>query len=179
MEEKEKWLPIENYENYMISNFGNVKSLERNVKRKLNGDFKIKERILKKQINKYGYCYVILYKNKKPKVFTIHQLVANAFIPNYNNYPCVNHKNEDKSCNFDWNLEWCDIKYNNCYGSRIDKIKQKTSKKIKQYDLNGNYIKTWESVSDAIKFYKNIHIIDVCKKRRKKCMGYMWRYANE
>ena len=177
--ENEVWLPIKDYENYMVSNLGRIKSLEKIVKRKRNGDFKTKDKILKIQTNRYGYSYVTLYKNKKPKIFSIHQLVSINFIPNPNNYKYVNHKDENKSNNCVDNLEWCDVKYNNCYGSRRSRVKQKTAKKINQYDLEGNFVKTWDSLSDAIKFYKNIHIVDVCRGRRKKCMGYIWRYENE
>lgn len=79
--------------------------------------------------NRYGYLYVGLFKDKKIKQKTIHRLVAEAFIPNPDNLPMVNHKDEDKTNNCVDNLEWCDATYNNNYGTRSIKssLKQKNS----------------------------------------------------
>ena len=92
-----------------------------------------------------GYLCVNLYKNGKPAGFSIHRLVAQAFIPNPNNFPIVNHKDENKYNNNVDNLEWCDYQHNNTYGSRIEKINQKISHKTYQYDLDGNLIAVWPS----------------------------------
>ena len=94
---KEIWKDIKGYKGlYQISNLGNVKSLKRNIKlsNQYGAKFKkrVDEKILKQSINKYGYCSVILSKNNKNKWFSIHRLVALNFIPNPNNYKCVNHK---------------------------------------------------------------------------------------
>ena len=97
---KEIWKDIKGYEGlYQISNFGNIKSLRTN---KLVKAFK----------NTKGYCQVSLWNNNVKKMFVVHRLVAQEFIPNPNNLLQVNHKDEDKKNNNVDNLEWCSVKYN-------------------------------------------------------------------
>lgn len=101
----EEWRAVPGYEGlYEVSNTGNVKSL-------------IKNNIIKSFINKKGYRLVSLSKNGIIKKFSVHRLAAQAFIPNPDNLPMVNHKDEDKTNNSVDNLEWCDAKYNNNYGT--------------------------------------------------------------
>jgi hypothetical protein len=98
--QKEVWLPVKGYEGiYEVSNLGRVKSLKR---KKILIDI-----ILKPNVNKYGYKYIVLSKNKDKKTFAIHRLVALCFIDNDKNKPCVNHINGVKTNNFVHNLEWC------------------------------------------------------------------------
>ena len=168
---KEIWKDIDGYENlYQVSNYGNIKS---------------KNNILKPLISKRGYLYINLYKDKKGKHFYIHRLVAQAFIPNPKNYPCINHKNEIKTDNMVNNLEWCTIAYNNKYGTLRERIiKTKTlkyGKKINQYDLNGNFIKTWDSTHEIERKTNILHqnIIKCCKNKSKTAGGYVWKYKTE
>lgn len=108
----EVWEDIEGFENYQISNLGRVKSKERYTKIK-NGVMSLrKEKILKLSHNKKGYAQTVLYKNKKPITVKIHRLVAQAFIPNPENKPQVNHKDGNKDNNFVNNLEWLTDKEN-------------------------------------------------------------------
>jgi hypothetical protein len=101
---EEFWRPIKGYEGiYRVSNLGRIKSLSRLVQCK-NGYRKTKEKILKPHINKSGYCSLDLGKKNK---HLLHRIVANAFIPNPDNKPCVNHLNGIKSDNKFDNLEWC------------------------------------------------------------------------
>lgn len=97
----EIWKDIEGYNGYyQVSNHGNVKSLKGNV-----------ERILK--ISKHsGYPIVTLSKNCICKTFLVHRLVAEAFIPNPDNLPIINHKDNSRDNNVASNLEWCTQKYN-------------------------------------------------------------------
>jgi len=88
----EQWLPIEGYENYMVSNLGNVKNVKKN-------------RILKKG-DRNGYLRVTLTRDGKKKLATLSRLVAIAFIPNTGNKKEVNHINGDKYNNSVYNLEW-------------------------------------------------------------------------
>ncbi len=88
---------------------------------------------LTQQIDKQGYSQVKLKGVRK----RVHRLVAETFIPNPNNSPCVNHKNEVKTDNKTENLEWCDIAYNNAYShSKIHKLETPTGETIEVYNLN-------------------------------------------
>ena len=101
----EIWKDISGYEgHYQISIEGKVKSLVR-------WGF-TKEVILKLFDNLKGYPKVNLYLNGKLKTFTVHRLVASAFIPNPSDYPQVNHKDTNKWNNNVENLEWCNNSYN-------------------------------------------------------------------
>ena len=112
----EEWRDIKGYEGlYQVSNLGRVRSFYNN-----------KGKILKGTPDKDGYLRVALYKNG-PKKYGIHQLVAKMFIPNPNNLPAINHKDENKQNNTTENLEWCTIAYNNSYGDRLKKV-SKTNK---------------------------------------------------
>ena len=93
---EEQWKPIEGYEGYQISNFGRVKSFKRHQR----GE------ILKPSLGKIGYLYINLRKNNETKHFYIHRLVAQAFVPNSFNKPCINHLNGIKTDNRIENLEW-------------------------------------------------------------------------
>ena len=178
MEEKEIWKDIPNYKGlYQASNYGRIKSLGRYDK----FNRYIKEKILKIQIDKYGYARVSLSKNGKVKLKQVHRLVAETFILNPDNLPEVNHKDENTLNNCVKNLEFCTSKYNTNYGNRNKKISKKNSKKIIQYLENGNIVKVWNSLTEASKNL-NIqvsHISSCCKGKRKKTGGYCWRFANE
>lgn len=109
---KEIFKDILGYEGlYQVSNLGNVKSMYTN-------------KILSAATKKRGYQYVNLYKDKLSKMHQIHRLVATAFIPNPNNLPIVNHKDEDPTNNKAENLEWCTHTYNINYGTATKKIRQ-------------------------------------------------------
>ena len=170
----EIWKPIKGYEGlYEVSNKGRIKSLKRytnsknefgNIKQNHN------EKILKNNTMKTGYVMTTLYKEGKPKSFFIHRLVAEAFINNPNNYKEVNHKDENKSNNNVENLEWCTRKYNNVYSR---------ARKICQYDLDGNFIREWESCYEASRHTKayESNIRNCCKGKSKTTGGYIWKYA--
>ena len=118
--EKEEWKDIEGYEGlYQVSSFGRIKSFDKTVICKNGRTFFMKGRIIRTRPNNRGYIMVGLHKNKKFKLCLVHRLVAKAFIPNPDNLPQVNHKNENKNFNHASNLEWCDNWYNAHYGTRI------------------------------------------------------------
>lgn len=110
----EQWKPVEGFENYEVSNLGRVKSL--------NYNRTDKERILKPKKEKNGYLRVCLCRNGKHKWLSVHRLVAIAFIPNPEGFEQVNHKDEVKTNNCVSNLEFCDAKYNNSYGTRMERV---------------------------------------------------------
>ena len=113
---KEEWRDIKGYEGkYQVSNLGRVKSLKDRY-----GNYR--EKILKPGEYR-GYLQVYLCKENKSKPFKVHRLVALHFIDNPNNYPQINHKDENKTNNSVSNLEWCTAKYNSNYGTRVSRIK--------------------------------------------------------
>ena len=179
---EEIWRDIKGYEGlYQVSNLGRVRSLDRFISQKNNsGPYKrlIKGKLLKNGKNSQKYLLVVLSKpNNKPKVIHIHRLVAEAFIPNPENLPCVNHKDEDKQNNMVENLEWCTYKYNNNYGTKTEKLR----KPIIQVDKNNNIVKFWESASEVMRIngYRNTTSINNCLKgRAKSAYGYIWRYKD-
>lgn len=120
---KEVWKDIKGFEGrYMVSNLGDVYSL-------------IYDKKLKPKIDKDGYLeFGLVDSNKKRHFKRCHRLVAESFIPNPNNYPIINHIDENKSNNIVSNLEWCDFKHNNNYGKR-----KEFHKKMKR-DKKGRFV---------------------------------------
>lgn len=113
----EIWHDIFGYEGlYQVSNFGRIKSVDRIIKNSgtKNGEYHVKGKI--KNVSEYksrgGYCGVTLYKNNVGKSYRVHRLVAQAFIPNPENKPEVNHKDGNKKNNCVDNLEWVTGKEN-------------------------------------------------------------------
>lgn len=140
---QEIWKDIKHYEGlYQVSNLGNVKTLDKYVNSGIKNNNKVKRKgKLLKQYNKRGYLQVTLTHNNKRKYVGVHRLVAQAFIPNPNNLPQVNHKDEDPLNNHVENLEWCTAKYNCNYGNRNSKIPNITS--FKKGHTPWNKGKTW------------------------------------
>lgn len=172
--EGEIWVDVPNYEGlYQISNFGNVKSLSRYVGTS-SGYRKTKERLLKPSVSETGYYRVCFRKDCSNKRFLVHRLVAIAFIPNPHNLPQINHKDENPSNNTVDNLEWCDAKYNNNYGGRIKKAAAATSKPVKQYDMQGNFIRDFCSLTEACDSVGVRFCHEDCVEG-KSVGGYQWR----
>ena len=132
----EEWRDIKGYEGiYQVSNLGRVKSCERDVHFIKNTGTHFtkhyRERILSPNLSTPGYLTVMLYKDnrnggpKQSKRCQIHILVAQAFIPNPDNLPQINHKDEDKKNNCVDNLEWCTRQYNMKYGTLPYRISNK------------------------------------------------------
>ena len=163
----EIWKDVKGYEGlYKVSNYGRVKSLFRYKK------------ILKPIIQTNGYFWVYLCKPLKK--FFIHRLVAEAFIPNPDNLPQVNHKDEDKTNNHVDNLEWCTNKYNSNYGSRNERVRKSLSKKVYQYTLDGEFVKEWESINECARNgFNQGNISSCCRGERKTHKGYKWSYEKK
>lgn len=164
----EIWKDIKDYEGlYQVSNLGNVKRKKDNY-------------VFKKSKNSSGYRVVTLTKNKIEKSVSVHRLVANAFIPNPKNKSQINHIDGNKMNNIIDNLEWCTASENmeHAYKNNLEILK---GKKIIQYDNNMNIIKIWNKISDAEKQLNISHgkISMVCRGKRNKAGGYIWRYYNE
>ena len=169
----EVWKTIKEYPDYQISNKGRVKSFKNKV-----------PIVLKSSFNQKGYKQFVLRNENGGKTKRIHRLVAEAFIPNPNNLPQVNHKNGIKTCNEDWNLEWTDNSGNQKHaftnglqtnvGNNNPNIQP-----VNQYDLDGNFIKHWDSIYDIIKElgYSRSSIWRCCTNKYKQSHGFIWRYT--
>ena len=180
----EKWVNIENHPSYFISNFGRVFSKKSN-------------KVMKNRVvSKNGYQQITLDNSQ----LLVHRLVAQAFIPNPNNLPCVNHKDENPGNNDFRNLEWCTYKYNSNYGTnpsrhskkmldrynndpdwksdcikRLAEIQKKKRKRVVQLDKFNNYLKTYESSYATEKYgHLSVHVCDCANGKRKTHHGYKW-----
>ena len=135
------------------------------------------KKFLKPRANSDGYLQVNLSRNGKYKSCTIHRLVAEAYIPNPDNLPQINHKDENKENNCLQNLEWCDAKYNNNYGTRIEKVSNSLKIPILQYTLDGELVREWPSATDVGREVQST-ICNCLKGKRKSAYGYKWVYKD-
>lgn len=153
---------IENFEGlYAVTSCGKVWSYK-------------SKKFLKPIAMKSGYLQVGLYKDGEKKKYLIHRLVAETYLPNPENLPQVNHKDENKANNCLQNLEWCDSKYNINYGTRTEKMK----KPVLQFDLEGNFIKEWSSATDVGKEAQS-NICKCLKGKVKTAYNYIWKYKED
>ena len=169
---------------YQVSNYGRVKSLGNDKKRK--------EKILKPIIYNNGYQNVGLSKNGEIKTFSVHRLVATAFVPNPDNLLVVNHKNETKTDNVWTNLEWCTVQYNTNYGTAIERqSKKKKGDKNPMYGITGDKHPSAKKVicletkqvfgciKDAQEWLGKGNIKHCLAGRNKTAGGYHWMYLDD
>lgn len=181
----EEWKDIIDYEGmYQVSSEGRVKSLKYG-----------KERILKPASETGGYLQITLLKNGKSKHYRIHRLVANAFIPNIENKPEINHIDEDKTNNNVMNLEWSTREENCNYGTHNTRISKTLTNRTDQsipIDMltkNGELIRTFPSGKEAMRWLrangfpkaKNGAISSCCKGNPKytHAYGFKWQYTKK
>lgn len=131
-----------------------------------------------------GYLQVVLYKDKIKYPLKVHRLVAEAFIPNPEKFPEVNHLDEDKSNNQVSNLEWCTSKHNVNYGTRNSKVSAantngKLSKPVEAFQPNsGLLIYKFSSAKEAERLgFNSAHISSCCRGKRKTHQGLTWRFS--
>lgn len=174
--------PIAGYEDYLVNEKGQVFSKKSN-------------KFLKPSMRMYS-SVELSNKNGRKRVL-VHRLVAEAFLPNPDNLPQVNHKDENKHNNDVRNLEWCTAKYNMNYGeaaktrhSKVDYSKpvfkenaikngKKHSKPVLQFTRDGEFVNRYESGKEASRQTgaNHSHILECCSgKRYKTVKGFVWRY---
>ena len=173
----EIWKDVVGYEStHQISNLGRVRVKESTIHTS-TGNRIYKSKLLNPQTNNGNYKFVTLIVNNNRKTAYIHRLVAEAFIPNPDNLPCVNHKDEDKTNNSVDNLEWCTYQYNNSYNDKGKRISATKSIPVYQFDLNGNLIKEWKSMKEAGKSLgiDEANISAACSGKLKTYKGFIWK----
>ena len=188
---EEIWKDIAGYEGlYQVSNLGKVRSLQYG-----NRD-EVRELYLKPHTR--GYLQVELHKNGSRKMFTVHRLVAMAFVDGYEETKLVNHIDEDKQNNVSTNLEWVTASQNvlhsishrkvvtkrNCGGHRnhvnYPKFQPRTDKRpVIQMSMDGEIIKHWDSTIRVkeVLGYSDWSIKQCCRGNRRTAYGYKWQYA--
>lgn len=168
---EEVWADIEGYENlYAISSKGRCWSYKTN-------------KFLKETINNDGYLRFSLFKNGKHQRYLAHRLVAKSFVANPNQYPEINHINENVKDNYVENLEWCTHKQNINYGSRNKKVSmalknnQNSAKRVQNIDT----LNIYDSLTKAEKEtgISKAQICLCCKFKAKTAGGYHWRYVEK
>ena len=185
---EETWKDILGYEGmYQVSNLGRVRSLDRDIWNGVNY-FKKQGRILKQGENHKGYPIVYLSVSQVDKTCSVHRLVAQAFIPNPDNKPQVNHINGNKKDNTVDNLEWCTALENNRHALRNglvshDNMHKALRKKVRKIDVNtGEILEEYDSVTEAAKSVSKGRtgcISRVCNKKRKTSYGFKWEYIEK
>ena len=177
------------YEDFEVSNLGRVKNLNyRNTG---------KERLVKTSEDKNGYFQVNLRKNGEYKTCKVHRLVAQTFLPNPENKPCINHKiqgkegkkinmvifNEDGTIDKErTTIEWVTYKENNDYGTHNERVAKantngKLSKPVLQLSLSGELIREWPSTAECGRNgFKRGHVAECCLGKRKTHKGFRFMY---
>lgn len=181
----EHWKPVVGYENlYEVSSIGRVRNThywschQKLVERR-------PYRLMKLETTQDGYKRVVLTKSKKSRHYSVHRLVAMAFIPNPERLPQINHIDEDPANNEVVNLEWCTGKQNCNHGQHKQKIALRQtnnsyrSKPVSQFDKEGNLIHTYPSTREAERETGIAceQISRCCKGRNHHAGGFRWKYA--
>lgn len=192
----EVWKSIAGYEGlYEVSNMGRIRSIDRIRKSVRNGSNLgcLKGKVMKPFYNNIGYLMIDLFKDGIRKTFTVHRLVALAFVPNPDGKPCVNHLDETHDNNCADNLEWCTQKENMNYGTapqRISKkikerwergkMKGRPKRQVAKYSLDGKLLEVYPSYLDAAKACGSTSngssIINCIQGRYNTSYGYKWGY---
>lgn len=176
----EIWKQVVGYEGlYEVSNYGRVKSLAKTIPGLFGSTIYLKEKIRKNQKYPNGYEYVGLSNNGKVKTHLVHRLVALAFIPNPDNLPEVNHKNEQITDNRVENLEWVTHKENANYGTRNQRASEKREIPILQYSLEGEFITEWTKGAMSVQKkygWNRTNICACCKGKQQSAYGFKWAY---
>lgn len=173
--------PINGFEGrYFVNEDGDIFSLLDNKGRVRRNPFK------KKQMkDSRGYCFVSLSKKGKKKKLSVHRIVAEAFIPNPNRLPQINHKDENKANNHVDNLEWCTAEYNANYGSRNERMIKSLRNDIRRslpvlrFSVEGCLIDSFPSMHEAARVlgFNQGSISNCCRGYCNTYKGFVWKLA--
>lgn len=186
---EEIWKDIPGYEKYyMASTLGRIKSKDRVIKTVLKGKeikYIKRGRIMTPCLNSGKYLGLPINTDKLKKSENVHRLIAITFLPNPNNLPCVNHKDENKLNNCVDNLERCTYQHNNVWKNRLAKSLEtfnanpKNRRKVYQYTKDGAFIKEYESVKEATKEMGLKHSSGIylsCNHNNCYARGFKWSF---
>lgn len=186
---KEIWKSVVDWEKYYeISSIGRLRSIDRFIRNGQNSKRFLKGIFIEQKAGRSGYIGYTLKADKILKHKDAHRMVAEAFIPNPENKPCVNHKNGIKTDNRVENLEWCTYSENTKHayknglivGAWIGKCgyENPNSREVFQYDKNFNLISTYGSANQAGKstMIRNSHISSCARGSLKTAGGFIWKY---
>ena len=187
--DEERWLPVVGYEGfYMVSSLGRVRLLERSGFRKNGRFFYVHSKIKKPYLTKFGYYRLRMEKNKHSKHIFVHRLVAEAFLPNPENKPEINHKNGIRTDNRVENLEWVTRSENIIHSYKFlgHKAPQLFGKdnpmcKIVLKIKDGVVIQEFFGAKAAAESIgvRTDTISKVCAGKYKTCKGFVWEYKNK
>lgn len=150
-------------------------------------------KVLKQYKENNGYLRVYIKQDGKRKKVSVHRLVAETYLANPENKPCVNHKDGNKENNCVENLEWCTHSENELHSHRklgkqtsqenlqkmIDAHVKTVSAPVFQMDLHGRYVNTFRSMAEAARVtgISQGNISQCCNNKRNKAGGYKWSFA--
>lgn len=178
----EEWRDVVGYEGlYQVSDNGRVKSVKRCVPHANEKTMFVRERICKVFVNR-KYIYVTLSKDGKQSNMKVHRLVAEAFIPNPDGLPQVNHKDENPSNNQVCNLEFCTNDYNIRYGTKNIRMKktwrERHSVKVVRLNMDGSISKQYECTKDVeLDGFDRRAVYRCCKDIKRVHANYKWAFA--
>ena len=188
----EEWRDVVGYEGfYMVSSLGRIASLARYVKRKhrvgVDSNYTTKPHLSKTFFSKKSpYERIVLYV-KRPDRRLVHRIVAETFLPNPNNYPEVDHINDNPRDNRACNLQWCTSRMNSSKESHRKAISvgllghvASNRTPVACLTLDGDLVKTYPSIKNAeSEGYSHSAIHAVANNKRKSHGGYKWMYLSD
>lgn len=184
MGKEEIWKDIPNYIGYyQVSNMGRIRSVDRFVKVNVKTIF-LKGKVKKQYKTKKGYLTINLSKDGVTNTMFVHVVVLTSFVQRPKGLNQINHKDENKTNNALTNLEYCDCKYNQNYGTcnlrkslaTINDIKR--SKRVLQYTLDGQLIKEYPSLHQMVRDtgFSRTHIRSACNGKLHTAYGFKWNW---